>query len=140
MKAVTPYLFFNGNCRQAMEFYKKCFGGELHLMTYGDAPKDACASGMPAFPKDKIMHSKLQRGDFTVLASDSSDGSVSSGEQVQLCIECTSQDEIEKLFAALSEKGKVEMPLSDTFWGARFGTLTDQFGIGWMLNFQKSGS
>jgi len=136
MKNATPYLFFNGNCRQALDFYKKVFGGELHVMTYADAPKEAGAGNMPEEMKSKVMHAKLTRGNFGFMASDTTEGA-NFGDNVYLCVDCESVAEIETLFKSLSEKGKVEMPLNDTFWGARFGTITDQFGIGWMLNFQK---
>ncbi|HXF90306.1 MAG TPA: VOC family protein [Candidatus Nitrosotenuis sp.] len=137
MKPLTPYLFFNGNCRQAMDFYKQCFGGKLELMTYGQAPDDACPGGQPidAKNKDKIMHSCLTQDEFSLMASDNPMGAPIVGDNVSLSIQCTSMDEIQKLFTALSDGGQITMPLADTFWGAHFGMLIDKFGIHWMLNY-----
>lgn len=133
MKEVAPYLNFNGNCREAMTFYKKCLGGELNLMPFGDAPIET-----PAGAKDKIMHSTLQVGNAYIMASDAMPGQATqAGTNVHLSINCESSAEVDKLFKALSENGRVTMPLQDTFWGARFGMVADQFGINWMFNYDK---
>lgn len=88
--------------------------------------------------KDKIMHASLETGANRILASDLMPGrAYQPGNDFQLFLDCENQEEIEKLFSALSENGKVEMPLQDVFWGARFGALTDQFGILWRLNCSK---
>jgi PhnB protein len=133
MKDLTAYLNFDGNCRQAMKFYERCLGGELYMMplseTPGDHPKEA---------KDRIMHARLAKGSASLMASDTMPGMpFTPGNNVSLAIGCESLQETEKLFAALGENGKVTMPLQDTFWGARFGMLIDQFGIHWMFNFEK---
>ena len=70
MKQIVPYLAFNGNCREAMEFYKECLGGELEFMNWGDAPEDACGEGMPKIEDDKVMHGCLHDGEFTLMACD----------------------------------------------------------------------
>ena len=135
MKSVTTYIHFNGNCREAMTFYQKCLGGEVQFLTYPGA------DGNPSTdPKAAIMHSHLSRGDAPmVMASDSSpEGPVKAGNNFSVAIECDSVAEIERLFSAIGEKGSVRLPLTDVPWGARFGMLTDQFGIQWMFNCQIS--
>jgi PhnB protein len=133
MKSLTPYLNFDGNCRDAMKFYARSLGGELHMMPFSEGP-----GNVPAEAKDRVMHARLSSGPILLMASDTMPGMPSRpGSNFSLCIECDSQQELERLFSALGESGKVTMPLQDTFWGARFGMLTDQFGIGWMFNFEK---
>ena len=136
MKELTTYLIFDGNCREAMTFYEKCLGAELQLTPFsempGDVPKEAKQAG------DRIMHARLSKGPMPVLmASDTMPGMpFQQGNNFSVSINCESMPEIERLFAALGEKGKVTMQLQDTFWGAHFGMLTDQFGVNWMLNFE----
>jgi PhnB protein len=131
VKTVTTYLSFDGNCRDALAFYQKCLGAELMLNAYPDA------KGQPSSdPRAKIMHGQLLRGGAPVLmASDTPQpGSLRPGNNFSVSLDCDSRDEIESLFTALSQNGQVRMPLTDAPWGARFGMLTDQFGIQWMLN------
>lgn len=133
MKTVTTYLHFNGNCRQAMSFYQQCVGAELQLTAY---PDDKCQpSSDPLAP---IMHAQLSRGSAPILmASDAPPGEPSpqpGTDFFSVAIECESVEEIDRLFAALGQNGKVRMPLSNVPWGARFGMLTDQFSIQWMFN------
>ena len=131
MKEVTTYLNFDGNCRQAMTFYNTCLGTEIMLSAFPDA------QGKPSEdPNARIMHARLTHGGREILmASDTQPGgSLKPGDNFSIAIQCDSIPEIERLFPALSKDGKVTMPLQDTFWGARFGMFTDQFGIQWMLN------
>jgi PhnB protein len=135
MKEVVIHLNFDGNCREAMEFYKKCFGAELYLMPFsemrGDLPKQAQES------KDRIVHASLTKGSRFLMAADTMPGMpLQQGNNFTVSIQSESLQEIESLFAALGEKGKIVMPLQATFWTARFGMLTDQFGINWMFNFE----
>ena len=134
MKAVVTYLNFDGNCREAMKFYERCLGVELNLMPFSEAPGDT-----PKEAKDRIMHARLSKGGTTLLmASDTMPGMpFRQGTNFSISIDCESAQEIDRLFAAFSDKGKINMPLQDTFWGARFGMLTDQFGVNWMFNFEK---
>lgn len=133
MREITAYLNFNGNCREAMEFYKKCLGGELEIMNFSEAKFD-----YPKEAKDNVLHAKLSKGPATLMASDCMPGQpVKQGTNVSLTINCESFQEIEHFFSSLSEGGKVTMPLQDTFWNARFGMITDRFGIHWMFNFDK---
>jgi len=131
MKTVTAYLSFDGNCRQAMSFYQECFGAELELNPYPDA------NGQPSTdPAARIMHAQLMRGGAPILmATDTFQvGSLQPGNNFSVSIDCDSLDEADRLFAGLSRSGEVRMPLTDAPWGARFGMLTDQFGIPWLLN------
>lgn len=132
MKALIPYLLFNGNCREVMNFYQSCFGGELALFTYGDSPENVRPK---VAVNDQIMHATLKKDTFTLMASDWPGGEANQGNNVHLNIECETPAEIERLFIALSNEGKIIQALSDTFWGARFGMLVDKYGINWMLNY-----
>ncbi|HZD94266.1 MAG TPA: VOC family protein [Candidatus Sulfotelmatobacter sp.] len=134
MKDINPYLIFGGNCRQAMEFYAKSLGAELQMMPYSQAP----GQHPPEEQKDKIMHARLHKGPVVIMASDDHSGAPvkPGGNNFWININCESLQEIEKLFSAVGEKGKVHSPLQDMFWGARFGMLTDQFGVNWMFNYE----
>lgn len=133
MKALTPSLFFNGNCREAMNFYQSCFGGNLEIMTNADAPEGGCPGDMKLVP-DQIMHACLTQGDFILMASDNPMDKPKVGDNLSLSINCSTIQQTEKLFKALSVGGKVTMPLADTFWGAHFGMLIDKYSFRWMLN------
>lgn len=131
MKPLVPYLFFDGNCREALDFYKQCFGGELVVMTYADAPKGARPPGARS---DGVMHGMLSAGKLTLMASDNPMGAPVQGDYVYLSITCDTLKEIERLFGALSANGKVLQALHDAFWGDRFGMVVDKFGMHWMLS------
>ncbi|HUI80194.1 MAG TPA: VOC family protein [Bryobacteraceae bacterium] len=132
MKGITTYLNFDGNCREAMEFYGKCLGGDLRINRFADMP-----GNLPPDTGDRVMHAQLTNGARTLMASDTMPGMpFQVGNNFSIAIECESIAEIDKLFAVLGEKGKVGMPLQDTNWGARFGMLTDQFGVRWMFNYE----
>src|SRR5436190_17419284 len=132
MKGIITYLNFDGDCGPAMTFYQKCLGAELHMMPFSQAPGD-----IPPDAKERIMHARLTKGNAVLMASDTFPGMpFQPGNNVYINLDCESLEEIEIVFNALSDKGKVTMPLHDAFWGARFGTLTDQFGIHWMFNFE----
>ncbi len=134
MAQISPYLHFEGNCRQAMTFYKECLGGELTLMTMGESPM---AAQVPPADKDKVMHSQLTSGSIQILASDmSGPEGLKKGSQVSLTLECTSNKEADTLYSKLSAGGKVVHPMKDEFFGY-YGDLTDKFGITWMINVMK---
>lgn len=131
MKSVTTYLHFNGNCRDAMHFYQECLGTEIQITPVMDA------QGKPSTDAGaRVMHSQLLRNGQPILqASDDQYGSSPKlGDNFQVAVECESVTEIDRTFAALSQGGKVRLPLGDMPWGARFGMLTDKFGIQWLLN------
>lgn len=131
VKAIQPYLFFNGNCREAMQFYASTFGTQVHMMTYAEGPN--CPEG----DGDRVMHASINSPDGSALmASDTpSARPIPEGGNFNVCIGCDSPEEQDRIFAALSEGGHVYQQLQDTFWGARFGMLRDKFGLGWMLNY-----
>ncbi|MES2776618.1 MAG: glyoxalase/bleomycin resistance/extradiol dioxygenase family protein [Bacteroidota bacterium] len=130
---LTPYLHFAGNAAEALDFYATAFGGEVTMRTtYGDSP-------MPSEDdwKDKIMHARLLFGDNLIMLSDSFKGqpALPTGN-VQLSMEIVDAAQIETVFNAMAEGGTITMPLQDQFWGAKFGMLTDKFGISWMFNHE----
>jgi len=135
MKQLTAHLHFDGNCRAAMEFYKQALGAELFLMSFGEAPGNP--SWVTPESRNLVMHSALKRGEILFLmAADNMPGSpFHEGNNISVCIECESAEEIDAFFNALSAGGEVTMPPKDMFWNARFGMLKDKFGIPWMLNY-----
>ncbi|MDB5112860.1 MAG: hypothetical protein JWR67_3974 [Mucilaginibacter sp.] len=136
MDAINPYIGFNGRCQEAMNFYQACFGGELDLQTVDGSPMEQY------WPegKGKIFHSSLMlNGKPLLMGSDmTGPNGQTPGDNIQLAIGCTSEEEINTLFGKLGEGGKVLAPVSKMFWDALFGSVQDQFGINWMLNYQTS--
>lgn len=139
MATVNVYLTFNGNCREAFDFYRSVFGGEYpYIGTFGEMPP---AEGQEIKEEDrnKIMHVTLPISTETLLMG-SDTGSeqaaqLTMGNNFSVSINAESREEAEHLFNGLSAGGQITMPLSDTFWGAYFGMFTDQFGINWMVNY-----
>jgi PhnB protein len=133
MKEIVTYLNFDGKTRAAMTFYAKSLGTELELMPFSHGQCD-----VPKGAEDRIMHARLIKNGVPVLmASDTPPGMpLHEGNNFSVSVNCESMQEIERLFAALGEKGNVTMPLQNMFWGAHFGMLTDQFGINWMFNYE----
>ena len=138
MSQINAYLTFNGNCRQAMDFYKEILDGELSMQTIGESPM---ADKMPAKMKDCILHSQLTKGDLILMGSDmvGAQGLI-KGNSVTLMLTCSSEEEIKKYYKKLSAEGNATHPLENTFWGTLFGGLTDKFGNHWLLNFEKDES
>lgn len=136
MAQLNPYLNFDNNCREAMNFYKDCLGGELTLQTVGEMP--AMAAQMPPQMKDNILHSTLTSGDIVIMASDLNREKQIEGNTVHLCVNCNSENELNSFFSKLSTGGKITEPLADMPWGGMYGSLTDQYGKHWVFNFQKS--
>lgn len=136
MAQLNPYLNFDNNCREAMNFYKDCLGGELTLQTIGEMP--AMAAQMPPQMKDNILHSTLTSGDIVIMASDLNREKQIEGNTVHLCVNCNSENELNSFFSKLSAGGKITEPLADMPWGGMYGSLTDQYGKHWVFNFQKS--
>lgn len=135
MTQISPYLNFNGNCREAMSFYKETLGGELHLMAVNETP---IAAQCPAAMQDQIMHAHLTGQGFSLMGSDMlSGGSYQPGNNFSLTVNCQTEEQIHSLFNKLSEGGQVFEPLKQQFWGSLFGTVADKFGTRWMLNYDK---
>jgi len=134
MTKLSPFLRFNdAKCREAMNFYKKCLGGELEFMTAKGTPME---KDMPD-KLDLIMHSTLKKGDWVLIGSDMMRDKAIIGDNVGVSLECESDKEIKTIFAKLSEGGEVFVPLDEAFWGATFGLVTDKYGVEWMLNYHK---
>lgn len=135
MLQINSYLTFNGNCREAMTFYKDCLGGELFFQTVGESP---IAEKMPEKMKAAILHASLTTGSLVLLASDMvPETGLLKGNAVSLSLSCSSEAEIKKCFAKLSEKGIIRQPLQENFWGALLGDLTDKYGNHWIIHFEK---
>jgi PhnB protein len=132
---VQPYLFFNGNCEQAVEFYRKALGAEVEMMMrYKDSPEPPQPGMVPPGFENKIMHTSFRIGDTTVMASDGCSTEKTSFDGFSLSLSVPNEAEADRAFQALAEGGQVRMPLSKTFWSPRFGMLEDRFGIGWMVS------
>jgi PhnB protein len=134
MTRIHAYLTFNGNCREAMTFYRDCLGGELSFQTIGDSPM---AEQLPQPMKASILHATLTKDAFVLMGSDiaSEDGLI-HGNAVSLMLDCGSETEIRSFYEKLSEKGKKDHALEHTFWGALFGDVTDKYGNHWLLHHQ----
>jgi PhnB protein len=128
---IQPYLFFNGRCEEAIDFYKKALGAQVtELLRFNESPDP-----MPLPPGfgDKVMHSALQIGDAVVMASDGMSTEPATFNGVDLALTASDSDEAARLFAALSDGGTVRMPLSKHFFSPSFGMLNDRFGVPWMV-------
>jgi PhnB protein len=131
---VQPYLFFDGRCDEAIDFYKLALGAELmSLMRFRDAP-DPDEHGPEPPGGDKVMHAGLRIGDTTVLMSDGRAQGNPKFEGFSLALNPASESEAEHLFASLADGGQIQMPLARTFFALRFGMVADRFGISWMIH------
>jgi PhnB protein len=132
MSQVTldPYIYFKGQAREAMEFYKSVFGGELQVTKYADIPD---TSDMGEVGKDWLMHADLSGGDARIFASDTA---MASDKVAKIELALGGEDEIRlrEIFGKLSEGGEIKRPLQKEAWGDLFGSLKDRFGIEWMIN------
>jgi PhnB protein len=127
-----PYLSFNGNCRQAFEFYEACLRGKIQMiMTNGESPM---AAKTPPDQLDRIMHVSLAWDGHTLAGADAPPQYYSKPQGFSIALNVKEIPEAERIFNALSEGGAVQMPLQATFWAQRFGMFVDRFGIPWMIN------
>jgi len=133
-RIVQPYLFFEGRCEEALDFYQKAVGAKVIMkMQYKDNP-DPSGCGAPVqVPGDKVMHASFQIGGTTLMAADGMCDKDPKFEGFSLSITAADEAEADKLFNALGDGGKVQMPLMKTFFSPRFGMVTDKFGVGWMI-------
>lgn len=131
--SLTAYLAFDGNCREALDFYASALKGTVgELHTFGGSPME---SDIPQEWHDKIMHGTLQFAGNTLMASDRPPGHGEPGFRgISLTVGVPDVAEAERTFAALSSGATITMPLQKTFWATRFGMLTDKFGVDWMVN------
>ena len=134
-KIIQPYLFFNGSCEQAVEFYRKALGAEVEMtMRYKDSPEPLKPGTVPPGFENKIMHTSFRVGQTTVMASDGCSGEKPSFEGFSLSISVPNEAEASRVFNALAEGGQVRMPLGKTFWSPSFGMVADRFGVAWMVS------
>ncbi len=131
---VTVYINFNGNCREAVEFYAEVFNTEKQeIMTFAEMPPDP-EFEVPEEARDLVLHTSLDINGSTIMFSDIlPDTTFITGNNISLTVMTTSVEETEKLFDRLKEGGNVEMELEETFWSKCYGSLTDKFGIVWQL-------
>lgn len=128
---LNPYIFFKGNCREAMEFYQTIFGGKLEVQTYDEVPMETSED-----MSGKLMHADLQGGAIRLLGSDTEKASARAAK-ISLCLGGSDEAKLSKIFEGLSEGGDVFQPLKKEFWGDTFGSLTDKFGVDWMVNIAE---
>ncbi|HXA64294.1 MAG TPA: VOC family protein [Bryobacteraceae bacterium] len=129
---LNPYLTFNGQCEAAFKFYEKCLGGKIEAMiAHTGTPAE---QHVPPEWREKIMHARLAVNDEVLMGSDAPPDHYKEPKGFSVSLQFKDIKEAERVFHALAENGKVGMPLQQTFWAARFGTVVDRFGIPWMIN------
>jgi PhnB protein len=134
---LSPYLAFNGECKDAFKFYQRCLGGNIQtMMTWGDSPM---ADKAPSEQRDRIIHASLVVGETVLMGADTPPESYKEPTGFTVSIQLSDASEAERIFNALSENGTVTMPLQETFWAVRFGMFVDRFRIPWMVNCGKAG-
>ena len=127
---LLPYLTFDGTCREAMEFYKQVFGGELEVRYFSEFYGD-----LPQADKEKVMHAELKNDAMSLMASDSVPGSETTfGDNVRITVTSTDSKRLAAFFEELSQGGTVIMPFEKQVWGQELGTLTDKFGTHWLIS------
>ncbi len=131
---VEPYLFFNGRCEEAIAFYKEALGAEVLMqMRMNESPEPPQPGMLPPGFEQKIMHATLRIGETIVMMSDGNSNMQPSFQGFSLSIAAPDAVQAERLYNALSQGGKVHMPLGKTFWSPCFGMVADRFGVGWMI-------
>ncbi len=135
MQSLHLYLTFNGNCREAMQFYKKCLGGKLSLQTIG---KTTAAEKLPAQIKKYILQATLVNENMIIMGTDLvSDNGLIKGNAISMMLYCNSEKKILALYKKLSQGGRQTHPLKNNFYGALSGELTDKFGNTWLLSYAE---
>ncbi len=133
-KIIQPYLFFDGRCEEALEFYRRALGAEVTaLIRFKDSPEPPQPGACPPGSGDKVMHASFRVGEATLMASDGRCQGKPSFEGFSLSLTVPDETQAERLFAALGEGGQVQMPLTKTFFSPRFGMVADRFGVSWMI-------
>ena len=131
---VQPYLFFDGRCEEAIDFYRKTLDAEVvMLMRFKESPEPPQPGMCPPGSDDKVMHASLRIGETTVMASDGRCQGQPRFEGFSLSLAVPDEAHAERLFAALGDGGQVQMPLAKTFFSPRFGMIADRFGVSWMI-------
>jgi PhnB protein len=138
-RLIEPYLFFNGKCEEAIEFYRKALGAEVEMiMRFKESPEPPKPGMVPPGFENKIMHASFRVGQTTIMASDGCEAGKANFEGFSLAISVASENEADRIFAGLADGGQVRMPLGKTFWSPRFGMVADRFGIGWMVSVRPA--
>ncbi len=131
---VQPYLFFDGKCEEALDFYRKALDAKVvTLMRFKDNPEPPQPGMIPPGSENKVMHTSFRIGDTTLMASDGRNTGHPTFRGVSLSLTASNDAEAERLFAALQDGGKVQMPMTKTFFSSRFGMVADRFGVSWMI-------
>jgi PhnB protein len=139
-RIIQPYLFFNGRCEEALEFYGTALGAQVEMMMrYKESPEPPQPGMVPPGFESKIMHASFRVGETTVMASDGCSADMPNFQGFCLSLAVPSEAEADRVFAALADSGQVRMPLTKTFWSPRFGMVADRFGIGWMISVVPAG-
>jgi PhnB protein len=132
---VQPYLFFNGRCEEALDFYQRVLGAEVLMkMRFNESPEPPAPGMVPEGSENNIMHTCFRIGDTEIMASDGCGEEPPTFQGFALSIAVASAGEADRCFNALADGGQVQMPMQTTFWSPRFGMVTDRFGIGWMVS------
>lgn len=131
---ITPYLFFSGRCREAIDFYQAALGAKVEMIaTFDQSPVSNPDHALPEGWENKIMHATVQIGSSTVFMSDGNEPSCKlSGVMLHLPVQDTAEGD--RYFSALSDGGQVIMPMAETFWSPYYGMVKDKFGLGWMIS------
>lgn len=131
---IQPYLFFNGNCEEAVEFYRKALGAEVQFrIRFNESPEPPPPGSIAPGYENKIMHTSFKIGETVVMASDGCGTEKTKFEGFSLSLTVAAEADVDQAFKALSDGGQVKMPPTKTFWSPRFGMVEDRFGIGWMI-------
>ena len=129
---VSAYLLFDGRCEEAVRFYERCLGAKIEALTpYAGTPAEA---HVPPELRDKILHARLSIGGSDLMASDAPPNRFEKPQGFSVAVQTKDAAQAERVFQALAEGGRIEMPMQQTFWAARFGSVVDRFGIKWMIN------
>lgn len=132
---VQPYLFFEGRCEEALDFYRQVLDAQVDmLMRFKESPEAPPPGAVAPGSEDKVMHASFRVGDSTLMASDGGCSGSPGFQGITLSLNLADAAEAERRFAALAEGGEVQMPLGATFWSPAFGMLVDRFGVSWMVN------
>lgn len=131
----NPYLGFNGQCKEAFQFYEKCLGAKVTaMMTYAETPM---ADQTPPQLRDKVAHARLAVGDTVLMGGDAPPDHYETPKGMSVTLDIDDAAEAERVFHDLAEGGTVQMPIQETFWAQRFGMVADRYGIPWMINCEK---
>ena len=130
MSQIITYLTFNGNCREAMKFYRRCLEAELSIQTVGESPD---SGKLPQSMKNLVLEAALQKGNMLIKGTDISDGTLVQGNRVTILLECKDDETMKGYYEKLAEEGEETYPIVQNFFGGQCGMLKDKFGFQWLL-------